>query len=103
MMVNINGNYKIRTCYLEVAFSLGDACGNHKLCGHYLNYSKNVQRKQRECNVSHMESNNVRFSCQLNLGNNNIKDKVEKCVKAIQIRQNVTENRNSLKKYHKML
>ena len=34
MMVNINRNYEKRTCYFEAAFSLGDACGNHKLCGH---------------------------------------------------------------------
>ena len=91
MMVNINRNFEIRTCYFEVAFSLDDAC------------FKKAQRKQIECNVSHMESDNVRFPCQLNLGHNNIKDKVEKCVKAIQIRQNITENCDSLKIYHKML
>ena len=47
MMVNINGESKKRTCYFEVAFSLGDASGNHKLCGHYVNFVRNVCRKQR--------------------------------------------------------
>ena len=96
-MVNINGNYEIRTYYFEVAFCLGDALGNNKLCGHYQNFSKNLQRKQRECNVSHMDSDNVCFPCRLNLGTNNIKDKVEKCVNAIERRQHVTQNRESLK------
>ena len=63
MMVNINGNFKIRTCYFKVAFSVGDACGNHKLCGCYLFFSKNIRGKQREFNKSHMESDNVRFPC----------------------------------------
>ena len=58
------------------------------------NFSWNLQRKQKECNVSHMECDNVCFPCQLNVGNNNIKDKVEKCVKAIKDRQNVKDWQN---------
>ena len=81
-----------------MAFSLdGDALGNNKLCGHYQNFSKNLQMKQRECNASHMDSDNACFPCRLNIGTNNIKDKVEKCVNAIERRQNVTQNRESLK------
>ena len=80
-----------------MVFCLGDSLGNNKLCGHYQNFSKNLQRKQRECNVSHMDSDNVCFPCRLNLGTNNIKDKVEKCVNAIERRQNVTQNCESLK------
>ena len=45
MMVNINGESEKQTCYFEVAFSLGDASGNHKLSGHYLIFVGNVQRK----------------------------------------------------------
>ena len=51
IMVNLNGNITKRTCYIEVAFSVGDASGNHKLCGHYVNFSGNISRKQRECDV----------------------------------------------------
>ena len=43
-----------------------------------------------------MECDNVRFPCQLIVGNNNIKGKVEKCVKAVKDRQNVTDNREYL-------
>ena len=41
------------------------------------------KEKKRECNASHMECDNVYFLCQLNVANNNIKDKVEKCVKQL--------------------
>lgn len=97
MMVNINGYHEIRTCYFEVAFAIGDALGNNKLCGQYLNFSKNIQRKQRECNVSHMNSDKVQLSCELNLGRNNIKDKVVKCVNEINTDQNITQNCQTLK------
>ena len=97
MMVNINGYHEIRTCYFEVAFAIGDALGNNKLCGRYLNFSNNIQRKQRECNVSHMNSDKVQLSCELNLGRNNIKDKVVKCVNEINTDQNITQNRQTLK------
>ena len=42
MMVNINGESEKRTCYFEVAFSLGDTSGNHKICGHYVNFVENA-------------------------------------------------------------
>ena len=45
MKVNINGQVCMRTCYFEVAFHLGDAAGNKKLCGHYTNFSGNIARK----------------------------------------------------------
>ena len=47
MMVNINGNYERRTCYFEVVFSIGDACGNQKLCGHRVIFSGNLQKKTK--------------------------------------------------------
>ena len=67
MVVNINGVPSKRTCYFEVAFSIGDASGNHKLCGHYVNFVGNVSRKQRECNIPHLQSDNVNYTCQLNV------------------------------------
>ena len=73
MMVNINGQSVKRTCYFEVAFSLRDASGNHKLCGHYVNFGGNVLRKQRECNVSHLDSDKVNCKCELNIGEKIIK------------------------------
>ena len=53
--------------------------------------------KQRECNASHMDSDNACFPCRLNTGTNNIKDKVEKCVNAIERRKYVTQKREPLK------
>ena len=97
MMVNLNGESEKRTCYFEVAFSLGDASGNHKLCGHYVNFSGNVCRKQRECNVSHLDSDNINFQCEFNIGENNIKDTVIKCVNAINSKENITAHRDILK------
>ena len=67
-MVNLNGNITKRTCYIEVAFSVGDASGNHKLCGHYVNFSGNISRKQRECDVSNVNSDNINCVCKLNVG-----------------------------------
>ena len=58
-MVNFNGYIFMRTCYFEVAFTLGDSSGNNKLCGHYTNFSGNIARKQRECNISHMNSDKL--------------------------------------------
>ena len=97
MVVNVNGESEKRTCYFEVAFSLGDASGNHKLCGHYVNFAGNVCRKQRECNVSHLDSDNVHFQCELNIGEKNIKDTVIKSVNAINSKENVTAHRDILK------
>ena len=74
MMVNLNGDVVKRTCYFEVVFCIGDASGNHKLCGHYVNFASNIHRKQRECNVSHIDYDKVNCQCELNIGNNNIKD-----------------------------
>ena len=97
MMVNINGQSVKRTCYFEVAFSLGDASGNHKLCGHYVNFGGNVLRKQRECNVSHLDSDKVNCKCELNIGEKNIKNVVIKCVNSIKAKENVTQSRDILK------
>lgn len=97
MMVNVNGEVVKRTCYFEVAFSVGDASGNNKLCGHYVNFSGNILRKQRECNVSHMKCDNLECQCELNIGENNIKEKVVRAVTSIKSKIDVTENRNYLK------
>ena len=97
MMVNLNGQSVKRTCYFEVTFSLGDASGNHKLCGHYVNFAGNVFRKQRECNVTHLHSDNINFPCELNIRDNNMKDIVIKSVNAIKSKENVTLNCNILK------
>ena len=97
MVVNINGVPSKRTCYFEVAFSIGDASGNHKLCGHYVNFVGNVSRKQRECNIPHLQSDNVNYACQLNVEHNKIQDVVVKCVNAIKAKENVSHNRETLK------
>ena len=44
-----------------------------------------------------MNSDKVQLSCELNLGRNNIKDKVVKCVNEINTDQNITQNRRTLK------
>ena len=54
MIVNINGNVRKTTCYFEVAYIIGDSLGNNKISGHYVNFSGNVKRKQRECNIDHV-------------------------------------------------
>ena len=64
MVVSING---VRTCYFEAAFSIGDASGNHKYCGHYVNFVDNECRKQRECNIPHLQSYNFNYTCQINV------------------------------------
>ena len=97
MMVNVNGQSVKRTCYFEVAFSLGDASGNHKLCGHYVNFGCNILRKQRECNVSHLDSDKVNCNCELNIGEKSITKVVIKCVNSIKAKENVTQSRDILK------
>ena len=101
MMVNVNGHICMRTCYFEVAFTLGDASGNNKLCGHYTNFSGNIARKQRECIISHMNSDKLNHECQLNIGEHNIKDKVTRAVQSIKRKENVAINRNILKNISK--
>ena len=97
MMVNINGQSVKRTCYFDVAFSLGDASGNHKLYGYFVNVGGNILRKQSECNVSHLDSDKVNCKCELNIGEKNVRNIVIKCVNSIKAKENITQNRDILK------
>ena len=98
----MNGVPLKRTCYFKVAFSIGDASVNHKLCGHYVDFVGNVCRKQRECNIPHLQYDNANFACQLNINENNIQDVLVKCVNAIKVKENVSHNCEILKKNYKM-
>ena len=71
MVANVNGNFSKRTCYFEVAFYIGYASWNHKLCFHYVNFSGNISRKQRKCDLYHVKSDKINLFFQINVGDKN--------------------------------
>ena len=68
MVFNVNGSVMKIKCYFKIAFPIGDASLNHKLCFHYVNFSVNISKKQRECDVFHVNSDKINFVFQINVG-----------------------------------
>ena len=102
MVVNLNGNVMKRTCYFETAFYIEYASGNHKLCGHYFNFSRNISKKQRECDVSHVNRDKINCVCQLNVEDNNVNDNFIQIVDAIKRKEYIKNKRLRLKKNIRM-
>jgi len=59
------GNFVARRrLFFPLAFVIGDGLSGDQLCGRYKNYSPNIARLSRTCNVSFHESDNPNWQCQ---------------------------------------